>query len=142
MILPPPSSKPAPIRLNRELLTAWLLLLIDAGSSHGYDMRRELAARHLDADPASVYRTLSKLEREGQLRSRWGSTVDGPRRRLYEITPAGRSKLAESAGRIVDIRQSHDEFLKAYSRANEQPEDHGGNGNGNGNGSTPASSPA
>lgn len=116
MVLPPSSSTPGPLRPSRELLTAWLLLLVKAGVTYGYDMRRALAARNLEVEYASVYRMLRKLQRDGQLRSTWGKTVAGPRRRLYEITPAGRRTLADIAERLTLISQTHHTFLKTYAQ--------------------------
>ncbi len=113
--VPAPSSTPRSIRPDRELLTAWLLLLVQAGTSYGYHIRRELAARQLDVDAGNVYRALRQLQREGQLRSRWGKTVAGPRRRLYHITPEGQRNLAEIAARITALRDSHDRFLEAHA---------------------------
>jgi len=109
-----------PLRPSRELLTAWLLVLVRAGVTYGYDMRRELAARQLEVDYASVYRMLRQLQRDGQLRSHWGKTVSGPRRRLYEITPAGRQALAEIADQLKAISRSHHAFLETYARTPER----------------------
>lgn len=110
---------PEPQRPSSDLLAAWLLVLVDGGVSHGYDMRRELAARRLDVDYPSVYRMLNRLQRDGQLRSRWGKGVSGPRRRLYEITPAGLDRLADIAGRLRAINDTHDAFFEAYAQTAE-----------------------
>ena len=110
---------PEPQRPSSDLLAAWLLVLVHGGVSHGYDMRRELAARRLDVDYPSVYRMLNKLQRDGQLRSRWGKGVSGPRRRLYEITPAGLDRLADLAGRLRAISDTHDTFFGAYAQTAE-----------------------
>lgn len=110
---------PEPQRPSSELLAAWLLVLVEAGVTHGYDMRRELAARRLAVDYPSVYRMLNKLQRDGQLRSRWGRTVAGPRRRLYEITPAGADTLAHLAARLRAVSETHDMFFEAYAQTAE-----------------------
>jgi len=47
----------------------------------------------------SVYRTLSRLEKKGYLRSRMGEITrerGGKRKRLYEISSLGRSRLLEA----------------------------------------------
>jgi DNA-binding PadR family transcriptional regulator len=51
------------------------------------------------ASIGSVYRTLSRLEKKGYLRSRMGEITrerGGKRKRLYEITSLGRSRLVEA----------------------------------------------
>jgi PadR family transcriptional regulator PadR len=114
--LPSHAPIPEPLRPSSELLAAWLLVLVEGGVTHGYDMRRELAARRLAVDYPSVYRMLNKLQRDGQLRSRWGKTVAGPRRRLYEITPAGLRSLAKIVDRLSAVSQTHDTFFEAYAQ--------------------------
>lgn len=113
-----PSSSPTsePLRPSSDLLAAWLLVLVEGGVTYGYDMRRELAARHLDVDYPSVYRMLRALQRDGQLQSRWGKTVAGPRRRLYQITPAGMHSLAGIVDRLAAISQTHDALFAAYAQ--------------------------
>lgn len=121
-LLPSHASIPEPLRPSNELLAAWLLVLVQAGVAHGYDMRRELAARRLAVDYPSVYRMLNKLQRDGRLRSHWGKTVAGPRRRLYEITPAGVESLAELADRLGALSQTLDRFFDAYAQTAALPD--------------------
>jgi DNA-binding PadR family transcriptional regulator len=77
------------------------------GRFHGF-----LLAKHLrDAEGAklltahgTLYKALGRMERAGQLSSVWedpdAAADEGrPRRRLYEITVAGRAALAEVAER-------------------------------------------
>lgn len=96
---------------------AWVLLLLDDQATYGYELRRQLAWHHLSTDPASLYRLLRQLERDGLLESRWMRPAGGPRRRLYRLTPDGRRNLDEIAGLIDDLRDVHDRFLRTYHRA-------------------------
>ena len=116
---PPTPGQPAPrpLRPHKELMTAWLLLLLDGGATYGYDLRRELDAHQLSIDPSILYRTLRKLERDGWVESRWMRSVAGPRRRFYRLTPQGRRTLDEMAALITSIRDFHDTFLRAYEQA-------------------------
>lgn len=109
-----PSSTPRPLRPHKEILTAWVLLMLEEGASYGYDLRRELAARQLSTDPAALYRALRKLEHDGWVESRWMKAVAGPRRRFYRLTAKGRRNLDEIAGLIATIRDVHDTFLRSY----------------------------
>lgn len=99
---------------SRELLTAWLLLLLGRQATHGYELRRTLEARGLLADPAGMYRVLRKLEDEGRAASFWGQSVAGPPRRLYKLTAKGLRDLNELAGAIRLTRDFHAEFLQAH----------------------------
>ena len=101
---------------ERELLTAWMLLLIDAGASYGYDLRRQLAAHDVNPDPGGVYRLLRRLDADGRLQSRWSDPILGPRRRVYSVTAQGRHNLQEFAELITYICDVHDAFAVAYSQ--------------------------
>lgn len=104
-----------PPRRHTELLTAWLLLLLDAGGTHGYQLHRALEAQRLNIDPSAVYRTLRRLERERCVESCWTDSAAGPRRRSYRLTAEGRRALDEIAARLGDL---HDTFprVRAHTR--------------------------
>jgi DNA-binding PadR family transcriptional regulator len=103
----------AAIAPSRDLLIGWLLMLIDSGVSYGYELRRELHARGVSHDPTAIYRALRQLEADGLLRSRWKKPTAGPRRRVYEVTAAGRRQLQATTLAIAEARDSHDRFLAA-----------------------------
>ena len=98
----------------RELLTAWLLLLLGREASHGYELRRRLEANGIVTDPAAMYRVLRKLESEGRAESFWGKPVAGPRRRLYRLTPMGLSELDALVSAIRVTCDTHAAFLQAH----------------------------
>lgn len=114
---PPESLSTRGTRPHRELLTAWLLVLLESGASYGYDLRRELDARELSIDPSALYRTLRKLERDGWVQSRWMKAKTGPRRRFYKLTASGREHLDDMAVVIRARRDVHDAFLEAHASA-------------------------
>ena len=104
----------AAARPGRELLAAWLLLLLQGSVSYGYELRHELDAHAIHIDPATLYRLLRKLEASGWLESRWMNPSAGPRRRLYRVTPRGRRNLDDLAAVITRDRDAHGAFLRAY----------------------------
>ncbi len=97
-------------------MTAWLLLLVRDGATYGYELRRALDKHRLDVDPATVYRVLRALERDGRVESRWLRPKAGPRRRFYRLTRRGRRTLEELTGLITTARDAHDEFLRAHAQ--------------------------
>lgn len=117
MITPSPPSTPEPLRPDKELLAAWLLLLLGDGTSHGYELRREMRDRQLQIDSGNLYRWLRRLEREGSVQSCWTQSEVGPQRRCYQLTAKGRRTLEEIAGLISRMRDSQDAFLQAYEPA-------------------------
>jgi PadR family transcriptional regulator, regulatory protein PadR len=72
-----------------------LLAVLEAGPRHGYAIMEALRTRsggQLDLPNGTVYPALHRLERAGLIRASW-STAGGRRRRVYELTPAGRRAL-------------------------------------------------
>lgn len=102
---------------SRELLTAWLLLLLEDQAIHGYELRRRLELHGVITEPGAMYRMLRKLERDGCAASSWAKSVAGPRRRLYELTAKGRQELDQLVGTIAATRDVHAAFLRAADGA-------------------------
>lgn len=76
-----------------------LLAAVEAGPAHGYAIAQALRARSdgvFDLGEGTLYPALRRLEDAGLLRSTW-TTVQGRRRRVYELTPRGRNALADQA---------------------------------------------
>ncbi len=78
-------------------LDALLLAVVADGPVHGYAVVQRLAERSgggFTLPEGTVYPALHRLEADGLLRSRW-SKAEGRRRREYELTATGRSRLGE-----------------------------------------------
>lgn len=99
--------------MQKELRTAWLLLLLRDGAGYGYELRRELGIRAIELDPAVLYRSLREMERSGFICSRWVSSQAGPQRRVYDLTDAGHVELRRMGGMIRRERDAQNAFLRA-----------------------------
>ena len=64
---------------------------------YGYDLLERLRSRSMgfwvEVGKASVYQTLRRLERDGSVGGRAQEGPEGPDRRVYRITRAGRERL-------------------------------------------------
>jgi PadR family transcriptional regulator PadR len=72
-----------------------LLATLDSGPRHGYaiiEALREATNGHVELPTGTIYPALRRLERDGLIRGTWSSPT-GRRRRIYELTPAGRRAL-------------------------------------------------
>ena len=110
-------------RLPKNFLASWLLLLLRNWSAHGYQLMQTMTAMGLGlVDPATVYRTLRQLEREGLITSVWDPKSSGPARRTYTLTGAGEEYLSVWAGQLEQYQQVLNRFFDVYSQ-HTQPED-------------------
>jgi PadR family transcriptional regulator len=76
-------------------LDVLLLATLEGGPRHGYAIKEALRAGsggRFDLPTGTIYPALHRLERAGLISGSW-STVDGRRRRSYQLTGAGRRKL-------------------------------------------------
>jgi DNA-binding PadR family transcriptional regulator len=76
-----------------------VLGLLAGEPMHGYDLLERFRERSMgfwvEVGRASVYQTLHRLEARGLIAGRTQGGREGPDRRVYRITRAGRSRLAE-----------------------------------------------
>jgi len=83
-------------QLLKGVLDVAVLAVVDAEDGYGYDVVRRLRAGGLEGvGDASVYGTLRRLYASGALTSYVVPSDEGPHRKYYGITPAGRSLLGE-----------------------------------------------
>ena len=86
-----------------------ILKLLEEKPRHGYEIIKELEERFRGAyapSPGTVYPTLTMLEDMGYAR---GTQEEGGKR-IYEITPEGRTYLAENKSTVEDIFERISEF--------------------------------
>jgi DNA-binding PadR family transcriptional regulator len=72
-----------------------LLAVLEPEACHGYAIMEALRVRsggQLDLPTGTVYPALHRLERAGLIQASW-SVVGGRRRRVYQLTRAGRRAL-------------------------------------------------
>lgn len=84
-------------QLVRGVLDLAVLAVLSRGDAYGYDVLRRLRDAGLrDIGDASVYGTLRRLYRGGALSSYVVPSDEGPNRKYYALTPAGRDQLEAS----------------------------------------------
>jgi poly-beta-hydroxybutyrate-responsive repressor len=98
-----------------------LLLLLSEGPLHGYDLLErvtELTGESRGLDLGNLYRVLRAMEADGLVSSEWHAELQGPAKRVYELTDDGREVLARWADALASARSEIDAFLASY-RASE-----------------------
>ena len=86
-----------------------ILFALADGGRHGHGILKALEeqAGSVVIDPANLYRTLRKMDRDGLIleEGRGSRRTDG-RRRVYSLTPLGRAALKAEAARLALLTDS------------------------------------
>ena len=108
----------------RGFMEPCLLLLLRMRARHGYDLVHALAGFGMvSVDASIVYRLLRSMEASGLIVSQWEQGVSGPARRVYQVTPLGKDRLASWASQLREADQGLHHFFDLYA----QHADRGGN---------------
>ena len=87
-------------QLLKGVLSLLLLHLLAEQESYGYEVVQRLHQIGLtDIAAGTVYPALSRLEREGRLTARLVASDEGPARKYYRLTTAGRDALGDGTTR-------------------------------------------
>lgn len=83
--------------------TFWILTALAGERQHGYAILRDvqvLTASKVSLRVTTLYASLERLEREGQVRRAGEAIVDGRARRYYELTDDGVQALTVETERL------------------------------------------
>lgn len=86
-----------------------VLRLLADEPMYGYQMVKELGARsdgYFQMEQGTLYPALHRLEQDSLVRSEWQVIAEGPSRKYYYITEAGRAVLRENAALWTDFSRS------------------------------------
>ena len=108
----------------RDFLIPYILLALSVQRAHGYFIEQYLRGLGLvNVEMSTLYRTLRQLERDGLVYSTWEPGPEGPARRIYSLTDAGRWWLDAGASALSGYRSIIDRFFGSYSGPASRPED-------------------
>ncbi|MDO8539066.1 MAG: helix-turn-helix transcriptional regulator [Opitutaceae bacterium] len=86
--------------LRKELVAAstepMILALLSKGESYGYAIVQEILARsqnQIEWTDGMLYPVLHRMEHKGWIKSRWGESDTGRKRKYYSITKDGKMIL-------------------------------------------------
>ena len=86
-----------------------ILRLLADEPMYGYQIVKELQTRsdgYFEVEQGTLYPALHRLERDGLVRSEWQIVAEGPPRKYYYITDAGRAALRKSAAQWADFSRN------------------------------------
>ena len=99
-------------QLLKGVLDLAVLAVVRNEDGYGYDIVRRLRAAGLDdVGDASVYGTLRRLFQTGALSSYVVPSEEGPNRKYYALTPAGRALLERGTKTWTHFAETLDGLL-------------------------------
>ncbi len=109
-------------RRSRATSTCCCWPTLEDGPRHGYAVKealREGSGGRFDLPTGTIYPALHRLEEAGLIAGSW-STVDGRRRRTYQLTAAGRAAAARRPQQLARVRRRHHRPAGAQAMASHQ----------------------
>jgi PadR family transcriptional regulator PadR len=98
--------------LRRGTLEFCVLALLADGERYGLDIARQLGRSFGQTmSEGTMYPLLSRLRRAGSVGSTWRESANGPSRRYYFLTPAGRAALDQFRAEWVEFRSAVDQMM-------------------------------
>ena len=93
---------PKPVDVLQGTLDMLILQTLVLGPAHGHSIAHAIercSDEILQVEHGSLYPALQRLEHQGLLKSKWGTSELNRRARFYELTRAGRKKLTAETGK-------------------------------------------
>ena len=90
------------------------------GPQHGYGLARRIEQTSgglLALNYGTLYPALLRLEQEGFIRSRWGSSENNRRAKFYELTKAGQRQVKKATAEWEQATEILARFLRPAEEA-------------------------
>ena len=84
---------------------------------YAYELIEALGKTGLLTTEGTLYPLLSRLRRDGLVKTEWRESTDGPPRRYYELTAEGRRALTVFKNQWTGFRRAVDGILQEGNRS-------------------------
>ncbi|MCL8208391.1 MAG: PadR family transcriptional regulator [Actinomycetia bacterium] len=98
-------------QLRRGVAEPCTLALLEHGERYGFELARALARAGIIAGEGTMYPLLARLREAGWVETAWKPSAEGPPRRYYRLTPAGRRALDRFRDEWPAFRDAVDRML-------------------------------
>jgi PadR family transcriptional regulator PadR len=103
--------------MRRGALEYCVMALILKTPRYAYELIEALGKTGLLTTEGTLYPLLSRLRRDGLVKTEWRESMDGPPRRYYELTAEGRRALTAFKNEWTSFRGAVDTILQEGSRS-------------------------
>lgn len=90
------------------------------GPQHGYGLARRIeqtSGELLELNYGTLYPALLKLEQEGFIRSKWGTSENNRKAKFYELTKAGQKQVRKATAEWAQTTEILARFLAPAEEA-------------------------
>ena len=97
---------PGPGELVQGTLDMLVLKVLSLEAMHGWGIAqriRQVSGEVLRVEEGSLYPALRRLELDGLVKAEWGTSENNRKARYYQLTKAGRRRLADEQGRWQEL---------------------------------------
>jgi transcriptional regulator len=97
-----------------------ILKAVSLGPEHGYGVLQrlgQLSKGELQIEQGALYPALYRLEKQGLVRSEWGSSENNRRAKFYALTAAGRGRLSEELASWERLVEAMEQVLRSKALA-------------------------
>jgi PadR family transcriptional regulator PadR len=99
-------------QMRRGALEFCVMSLLEERERYGFELVQNLSeVEGMVTSEGTIYPLLSRLRRDGAVATTWRESANGPPRRYYQLTPAGRGALAEFRREWARFRTAVDQLL-------------------------------
>jgi PadR family transcriptional regulator PadR len=99
-------------QMRRGALEYCVMALILPTPRYAYELIEALGKTGLLTTEGTLYPLLSRLRRDGLVKTEWRESTDGPPRRYYELTAEGRRALTAFRNEWTSFRGAVDGILQ------------------------------
>ncbi|MDP9067915.1 MAG: PadR family transcriptional regulator [Actinomycetota bacterium] len=100
-------------QMRRGTLEYCVLAVLKKGERYAFDLVKMLASVDgMVTSEGTLYPLLTRLRKDGLVRSSWEESPKGPPRRYYRLTPKGRGALKDFTQEWRRFRSSVDELIE------------------------------
>mgnify|MGYP001987391542 FL=1 len=81
------------VQVRKGVLELCIMTALGEGERYGYELVKNLVAvPGVQVAEGSIYPLMTRLKRQGFVDTRLGASSEGPARKYYSLTPAGRKQ--------------------------------------------------
>jgi len=102
-------------QLRRGVLEYCVMAALRDGERYGYELVSSLG--EILSSEGTIYPLLSRLRKDGWVKTSWQESASGPPRRYYSLTNSGRAALELFKGEWVRFRDAVDQNLDTRGTA-------------------------